>query len=37
MIAKGAAGIDLFELVPGSKDWYEMIGERDAVKQASGS
>ncbi len=37
MIAKGAAGIDLFELVPGSKDWYEMIGERGAVKQASGS
>ncbi len=32
IIAKGAADIDLFELVPGSKEWFDLVGERDSVK-----
>jgi glutathione S-transferase len=32
--AEANAGIDLFESIPGSRDWYAMVGERDSIKKA---
>lgn len=32
--AEANAGIDLFKEIPGSKAWYEKVGERESVKQA---
>ncbi|MBD3648393.1 MAG: glutathione S-transferase family protein [Pseudomonadales bacterium] len=32
--AEKNAGIDIFSEVPGSKDWYEKVGERESVKKA---
>jgi len=32
--AKANADIDLFEQLPGSKEWFDAVGSRDSVKQA---
>ncbi|HIG44601.1 MAG: glutathione S-transferase family protein [bacterium] len=33
IISVGAAELDLLDLVPGSKVWFDMIAERDSVKE----
>ena len=34
LIAKKTCGLDLFAMVPGSRDWFERVQERDSVKRA---
>ena len=32
--AEGNAAMDLFAAVPGSKAWYEKVGQRDSIRKA---
>ena len=33
-LAKQVCGLDLFQMVPGSREWFERVKERDSVKRA---
>lgn len=35
MLAQTNCEMDLFEQLPGSKDWYDMLSERDSIKAAN--
>jgi len=34
LIAQKVCGLDLYQMVPGSREWFEKVKERDAVKRA---
>ena len=34
LLAHKVCGLDLFEMVPGSREWFERVKEREAVKRA---
>lgn len=34
LLAQKVCGLDLFQMVPGSREWFEKVKERDSVKRA---